>query len=98
MNSSNAKQFLPLVQALADGKTLQYFIDGKWNDMNSNGVIGFDGPPERYRIKPEPQLLYMVRHKIGRHNAAITTNHEVAKDTLRRCNDSWEIVTFTENL
>jgi len=30
MNASNAKDYLPLVQALAEGKTIQKFSDGDY--------------------------------------------------------------------
>ena len=54
MNRENAAAFLPLVQALADGKTIQYFspIREAWEDAES---LAFDSPPESYRIKPEPR-------------------------------------------
>ena len=52
MNKSNAKQYLPLVQALAEGKTIQYkrSVESDWVDMaNTNFIYA----PTRYRIKPE---------------------------------------------
>jgi hypothetical protein len=54
MNKENAKEFSPLVQALADGKTIQWKTDsGNWKD----GVnLGFNLNPEDYRIKPEPRI------------------------------------------
>lgn len=52
MNKDNAKQFLPLVQALADGKTIQILDYGQWRDFLKE--IAFSCPPEDYRIKPEP--------------------------------------------
>ena len=52
MNKDNAKQFLPLVQALADGKTIQHLCNG-WEDLES---VNFSYTPETYRIKPEPKL------------------------------------------
>ena len=33
MNKDNAKEFLPLVQALADGKTIQFKNAEKWVDI-----------------------------------------------------------------
>lgn len=52
MNKDNAKEFLPLVQALAEGKTIQYYSPtaDKWHDVV---VVGFNGPPDHYRIKTE---------------------------------------------
>ena len=51
MNKENAQEFLPLVQALAHGKTLQ--IDGLagWVDLSEE--INFEFDPKDYRIKPE---------------------------------------------
>jgi len=56
MNKDEAVQFLPLVQALADGKTIQV------NDGTSNlpRWVDIDDPsftyrPDLYRIKPEPR-------------------------------------------
>ena len=52
MNKNNAKEYLPLVQALADGKTIQYeSLHEGWRDIR-NPL--FNGMSE-YRIKPEPR-------------------------------------------
>ena len=51
MNKDNAKHFLPLVQALAEGKTIQVFICGEWHDLDNPN---FDDAHYKYRIKPEP--------------------------------------------
>lgn len=54
MNKDNAKDYLPLVQALADGKTIQCknYSDVGWIDLES---VRFDSYVESYRIKPEPK-------------------------------------------
>jgi hypothetical protein len=57
MNKENAKDYLPLVQALAEGKTIQVAFhfgtnDVRWEDMDE---FSFCDPAERYRIKPEPR-------------------------------------------
>lgn len=51
MNKDNAHLYLPLVQALADGK-LELFHRGVWTDCFSTD---FSGSLEEYRIKPEPR-------------------------------------------
>lgn len=53
MNKENAKDFLPLVQALANGKTIQgnHKIDG-WSDLEN--VKFDDNNTSNYRVKPEP--------------------------------------------
>ncbi len=59
MNKDNAAQFLPLVQALAEGKTIQLrHSSDNWMD-HSNPDFGL--APVNYRIKPEPLVRYMVK-------------------------------------
>ena len=64
MNKQTAQQYLPLIQALAEGKTLQYkdSLNNKWLDATD---LSFALAPERYRIKPEPikQEFYYIVHK-----------------------------------
>ena len=51
MNKYNAVTFLPLVQALAEGKTIQIYRHEAWDDVTD---VAFLARPEEYRIKPEP--------------------------------------------
>ena len=51
MNKDNAKYFLPLVKALADGKTIQK-IDA-FNRYEDKDEIEFTCAHDEYRIKPE---------------------------------------------
>ncbi len=63
MNASNAKDYLPLVQALADGKVIQHQkTDGTWID---DIEFSFDWPAHRYRIKPEPREIWVNRYPDG---------------------------------
>lgn len=55
MNKDNAKEFLPLVQALADGKTIQIRSIDKWCELDD---FTFNRPIDRYRIKPEPREFF----------------------------------------
>jgi len=63
MNKENAASFIPLVQALADGKTIQYNSilapNPKWEDIAETGFIA---GPEYYRIKPEPRVWTVRRN------------------------------------
>ena len=54
MNKDNAHLYLPLVQAMADGKTIQMSDEGgkEWTNMTS---IALNENPARYRVKPEPR-------------------------------------------
>lgn len=65
MNKHNAHQYLHLVQALADGKTIQLRAgcNHNWADKDDNILFNLD--PECYRIKPEiiNQEFYYIIHK-----------------------------------
>ena len=63
MNQQNAHKYLPLVQALANGKTIQCNDRGEWVDVDSlyTDVYG----PDEYRIKPEPRTFEIVRSKLS---------------------------------
>lgn len=52
MNAKNAKDYLPLVQALADGKTIQTQLNNDWHDVVNTYL---EASPCYYRIKPEPR-------------------------------------------
>jgi len=50
MNKNNAHLYLPLVEALSKGRTIQIsFKGGRWEDCES---LAFGLNPEEYRIKP----------------------------------------------
>jgi hypothetical protein len=64
MNKDNAHLYLPLVQALAEGKTIEHSCDGNyWEKLSSTVDFLFD--PEQYRIVQEPrkpaELLVWVK-------------------------------------
>ena len=52
MTREKAKELLPIIQAFAEGKTIQIkALDGLWHDDNV-GDIRFYAKPKNYRIKP----------------------------------------------
>lgn len=64
MRQSEAKEFLPLIQAFAEGKTIQVKSVGGWVDSKE---LVFNWPVGHYRIKPEPRTFYAVEwHNNGR--------------------------------
>jgi hypothetical protein len=69
MNKKNAHKFLPIVQALIDGKQIQYKQGCKdnsyWVDFEHDEEIGFYDDPEDYRIKPEPRTFEMHINEKG---------------------------------
>lgn len=52
MKRQQAKELLPIIQAFAEGKTIQYYYGADWIDIN--GAVDFSDNPSNYRIKPEP--------------------------------------------
>ena len=52
MTKEEAKELLPIIQAWAEGKTIQFLDGGKWADVYETD---FYQSPGKYRIKPEPK-------------------------------------------
>ena len=54
MTREEAKELLPIIQAFAEGKVIQFksSITNEWRDFNEPA---FNGLPDNYRIKPEPK-------------------------------------------
>lgn len=53
MTKENAKEFLPLVEALIRREKIEAWDGDKWVEV-ANPV--FSGPPDHYRIKPRPKF------------------------------------------
>ena len=65
MNKDTARDYLPLVQALADGKVIQHSPTGEnpwWDDAED---LDFTDSPCNYRIKPESREIFVIRYKGG---------------------------------
>lgn len=54
MTREQTKELLPIMQAYAEGKTIQYKYLGKWEDVVSEAYFE-TYPFTKYRIKPEPK-------------------------------------------
>lgn len=81
MNKEIAQQYLPLVQAMAEGKTIQIRAYDStrhvynWFDASE---IEFSHPLENYRVKNEPKVIYTCEEvKDGR-----TVSYSNTCDTL----------------
>lgn len=60
MNKDNAHEYLPLVQALADGKTIQSELPKGWCNLEN---VNFSQPSKYYRVKPEPRTFDIVKSR-----------------------------------
>lgn len=67
MKLSQASQYLPLIQAAAQGKTIQIFSFGEWDDLNPEHDSFFNVGVGRYRIKPEKKIVdfYLLLNALG---------------------------------
>lgn len=52
MTREKVKKLLPIMQAYAEGKTIQFLNEGKWDDIYETD---FYQSPDKFRIKPEPK-------------------------------------------
>ena len=58
MNKENAILYLPLIQAFADGKTIQILANRRGcEDWEKTIDLDFSCAPDCYRIKPEPAMI-----------------------------------------
>lgn len=57
MNAKQAKELLPVIEALASGKTIQFKLDSQsvWHDANKESNINLDATSSEWRVKPEPR-------------------------------------------
>ena len=52
MTRENTKELMPIIQAYAEGKTIQYRTEDGWKDFDKPS---FSELPTKYRIKSEQQ-------------------------------------------
>lgn len=55
MTREQVRDALPILQAYADGKAIQYRCDGKYSDIKTILLGELEINSARYRIKPEPK-------------------------------------------
>ena len=55
MKRQQAKELLPIIQAFAEGKTIQYYYGDNWVNIRPDTAVDFSDNPSNYRIKPEPK-------------------------------------------
>jgi len=66
MNRERAKELLPIIQAFAEGKAIQFRLEGlngdhSWNDLleDERMTVTFPAEDYEYRIKPEPMEIWV---------------------------------------
>ena len=84
MTRERAKELLPVIQAYAEGKTIQASItNGCWDDIEQANWGSSINDHVRYRIKPEPKLRpwkpeevpvgAIIRQKVNPENRVLIT-------------------------
>lgn len=92
MNQQNAREYMPLVQAMADGKTIQYNDEGDW--MDTTELMTRACTPECYRIKPEPRTFDVWRNEKTKRVLAVEDGDHDKDDGF----SDWERITVMEVL
>jgi len=78
MNAQTAKDYLPLVQALAEGKTIQESSEQQHYWSDSEEVI-FSLPASRYRIKREPRRYWILESDDGQRVTGRATKPQITE-------------------
>ena len=53
MTKEKAKHLAEVLNAYAEGKPIEVFLDGEWSEITSDGLFNFDVENDYYRIKKE---------------------------------------------
>lgn len=73
MNREKAKALLPIIEAYANGETIQLlYPDGKWYDIGTDAITDWSCFVDEYRIKPKPRTFYGIVYEDGSINAVPT--------------------------
>ena len=97
ITKDNAHQYLPLVQALMEGKTVQVRVSpgsSAFIDMHSSGLT-FQEPPEDYRIKPEPRRFTILVPKPD-HPLGKNAKPQLVYEGMFCVSDDWEEIEVVE--
>jgi hypothetical protein len=73
MTKESAKKFLPLIEALSNGKTIQRLVCGRWKDCYNPGFVRGE-----FRIKPESQIIttYFYQNNKGEIYSTLIENKD----------------------
>lgn len=84
MDREQAKALLPVIQAFAEGKTIQYRLSDKsvWDSLPKNGEMVFTLNPSNYRIKPEPREFELAEYPSG--TVYLLTKYWTKEDVTER--------------
>lgn len=61
MERKKARELLPIIQAYAEGKTIQHKVGNEWCDLSDPNFVGFD--IKLYRVKPSAPFREQVGYR-----------------------------------
>ena len=94
MNRKQAKELAPIITAFGDGKEIEIRCGNEWIHLPFD--ISFDDPPENYRIKPEPRVIYINLYDGG--DAGIGSASFSKQEAHKFCTELDKTVKFIEVL
>ena len=92
MNAQDAREYMPLVQALANGLTIQFNDGGDWVDVENLNTDSYD--PDEYRLKPKPIMFDIWINKKTNKVIAVEDGDHDKDDSFFE----WERITVMEVL
>ena len=92
MTREEAKKLLPIIQAFAEGKTIQWrdLVKDTWVDES----VPNWNPSAEYRIKPEPREVWVAVTESGGIGHSFRTERS-AKDWIGNASQ-WQAIKFRE--
>lgn len=87
MNRDDTTEAIKVMQAWADGKTVQVSVNGEWRSIAPWEELGWSWDRFEYRIKPEPRVVYGLVDHQGRLGSGLY-NEADAKSAVA-ANNSW---------
>lgn len=92
MNPKRAKELLPVIQAFADGRVIEYSDDDRsWVPIAGSNPEAYFIDRHKYRIKPEPLVIYVRVHEDGTIGEVLED-----KDNRPREMNGWKTRKFIE--
>ena len=94
MTREEAKEWLPIIQAWAEGKAIQYQTDsGSWTNIIKD--IYTSNYPFNYRIKPEPKYRpFKTKEECWQE----MLNHKPFAWVKEKCSDRYNLITEVNGL
>ena len=97
MNREQAKNLLPIIEAFANGETIQFRSVNGWIDHYSPSFDSLHH--SRFRIKPKPRECFATIYKGDTISSTFKTKDEanfILNGAVLHDRDNWEVVKFIE--